>query len=719
LVVGAAIVAGTAYAMQDHIWATYVILPVLVWTALRFQLQGAAVSLALITITCASYAATLTGAFSGDPDLLHEKVIALQTFLGVSAVSTLLVAVLSQQYRDALSAIKDINVSLEQRISERTQQLAGSEHRFQLAIDAARALVYEEEAAPGSRGTTYGLSNIIGEVDNAAGLTRQMWFERIHPDDLNDHLAILKETLSDHGKNRFHSTYRIRHRDGNWRSVMESAQILRDRKNIPRSFVGAVVDVTERANAAESQSRLAAIVTSSQDAIISIDLNGNIESWNAGAERLLGYSRDEALGQSREMLVPDDRLQEFNTINEKLKQGEAISAFDTVRKRKDGSLVEVSVSVSPVKDAWQRVSGAAFVLRDITDRKKHEEQLQLLMREVNHRSKNVLALVQAIARQMHSTGSDNVMERLQQRLMALAASHDLLVHSNWTGVRLDRLVTSQLAHFKDLVGDRIQLLGPSLVINAQAAQALGMALHELATNAGKYGALSNLTGKVAVSWSLQSGQAGSAEADSFTMAWVESGGPRVKSKRKSGFGTRVVERISKLSLDAEVEFDLAPKGLKWRLTCDPHRVLEGATPPPAPASAPSKLTQPSSSRKRVLVVEDEALIALDLISALENAGYAVLGPATNVGQALDLLNQTACDAAVLDINLGSATSEPVAARLTSMGIPFVIMSGLTDHQRPASIRNAPFIGKPLDPKNLVSMLESLLAKPDPSMPPAH
>ena len=221
----------------------------------------------------------------------------------------------------------------------------------------------------------------------------------------------------------------------------------------------------------------------------------------------------------------------------------------------------------------------AVVFSDITERKSHEEQIDLLMAEVNHRSKNMLTVVQAIARQTASTNPDDFIERFGDRIRALAASHDLLVKNEWKNVELGELVRSQLAHFDDLIGTRIDLRGPELRVSAGAAQTIGMTMHELATNAGKYGALSNGAGRLEIEWSLRPGAA----ADIFAISWRESGGPLVAVPAKRGFGSTVVSRMAGESLDAKVELKFEPEGLSWWLECPALEVTGGTCSASAPA----------------------------------------------------------------------------------------------------------------------------------------
>jgi PAS domain S-box-containing protein len=206
------------------------------------------------------------------------------------------------------------------------------------------------------------------------------------------------------------------------------------------------------------------------------------------------------------------------------------------------------------------------IAQDTTDRRAYEERIELLMRESHHRIKNILGLVQAVARQTAAREPEHFVERFTERVQALAANHDLLIESHWQGADVEDLVRVQLAHFADLVGSRIAVRGPKLRLNAAAAQAIGLAVHELATNASKYGALSTDDGRVNVDWR--------ADACSFAISWTERGGPPVQPPDRRGFGSTVVEAMAKRAVGGEVDADYAPSGLGWHLTCPAANALE-------------------------------------------------------------------------------------------------------------------------------------------------
>ena len=223
-------------------------------------------------------------------------------------------------------------------------------------------------------------------------------------------------------------------------------------------------------------------------------------------------------------------------------------------------------------EGGRRERGAAGVIgtaADITERKEREEREHLLMREVNHRAKNMLSVVDAIAHQTASRNHEDFVDRFSERIQALSANQDLLVRNEWKGVEVEDLVRAQLAHFASLIGSRIAMHGLKLCLKAASAQAIGLALHELATNAGKYGALSTDRGRVDLCWGLA--------GDTLTISWTEREGPLVSAPTRRGFGTVVMEAMAERSLNGTVHLDYPASGLTWRLTCPATNALEPRT----------------------------------------------------------------------------------------------------------------------------------------------
>ena len=300
--------------------------------------------------------------------------------------------------------------------------------------------------------------------------------------------------------------------------------------------------------------RIASIVESSDDAIVSKDLNGVIINWNKGAERIFGYTAEEVVGKPITILIPPDRHDEEPSILERIRRGERVEHFETVRMRKHGSRVDISLTISPVKNAEGKIIGASKIARDITERKRSEAQIAILAREAEHRAKNVLATVQATVHLTQSDTPEGLKQAIEGRIQALANVHRLFVESRWEGADLHGLAQEELAAYSPGRETRVQIDGPSVLLEPNAAQAIAVILHELATNAAKYGALSVPNGQVRTEWSHeQNGQ--------LVLRWTEKGGPPVEPPTHRGFGARVMENMVRGQFKGELKFDWHPEGL--------------------------------------------------------------------------------------------------------------------------------------------------------------
>jgi two-component sensor histidine kinase len=234
------------------------------------------------------------------------------------------------------------------------------------------------------------------------------------------------------------------------------------------------------------------------------------------------------------------------------------------RKRRD--IEDTNRALQAEVISRRRTEDRLRELNDTLEQRVSErtEHIRQLLKEMDHRSKNILNVVQAIARQTAIASPGEFVPRFSERIQTLAASHDLLVKSRWQGVDMSDLIRAQLGHFSDLLDKRIKLDGPPLRLSVAAAQTFGMILHELATNAAKYGALSNDTGRVEIRWDVNG---------EFTLGWTESGGPNVAPPDRRGFGSTVVKAMAESSLDGDVDLDFAPAGLRWRVVCPASKVL--------------------------------------------------------------------------------------------------------------------------------------------------
>jgi PAS domain S-box-containing protein len=481
---------------------------------------------------------------------------------------------------------------------------------------------------------------------------------------------------------------------------------IRDERGSIVGAINMVVDLTDRQRGHEQSNQLAAIVSSSDDAIISKTLDGRITSWNAGAERIFGYKADEMVGRSILTIIPEELRDEEKQIIAQLSRGERIDHFETVRVDKGGRRIDLSITVSPVRDPSGRVVGASKVARDISDRKRAEETQKLLVDELHHRIKNTLATVQAIASQTlrRSPSPSDFVTTFNGRLQALARAHSLLTSNTFQGAELTQVVRDQL-----LLGgaedNRISYAGPTLFLEAQAALHLALVLHELGTNARKHGALSNAAGAVSVRWEMP------ADAErKLLLTWRENGGPKVVAPTSRGFGTTLIEQ----SLEAhggEVSVRYAEEGVTCSITLPlgEYRTDFDEAPVLAPHRAPSSTSRLKD--KRILIVEDEALIAMVLMDYLADAGALVIGPAHNFDSARALIDEGAFDAALLDANLSGRRVDALALALTQKQIPFAFVTGYGRDALPQAFQGAVAVDKPFTGDQIRGALEQLL-RPD-------
>jgi PAS domain S-box-containing protein len=355
---------------------------------------------------------------------------------------------------------------------------------------------------------------------------------------------------------------------GQGRPVQPLSTALREADELSSVLAGAAKELRARTQA---QAHLAAIVSSSPNAMFSLSPDGIILTWNAAAEQLFGYRASETMGKSARLLFPEARLSEFTEIIAEVRSGNAVHR-DAQRRHKDGHLLDLSVSVAPMYDEAGRVVGISSIVRDIGERKARETHIEFLMRELAHRSKNLLAVVQAIAGQTarYSDSMDEFQTRFSERLHAMARAQDLLVARNWEGAQLSDLVRSQMAPFTEDVSARIEMQGPEIDLRTDAVHSLTLALHELATNAAKYGALSVPEGRVAVSWQVTDGGADAR----FRMSWREHDGPAVTPPERKGFGHVVIADMVGNALRGQVELRFETSGLCWTLDAPAGSVVK-------------------------------------------------------------------------------------------------------------------------------------------------
>jgi PAS domain S-box-containing protein len=399
----------------------------------------------------------------------------------------------------------------------------------------------------------------------------------VHPD---DRIALTKEyrrLIREGGQ--FERKFRVvRAEDGATRWISARGSFFRADGQVQR-ILCLCSDITGRKRSELRNAQLAAIVASSIDAIVSIDFDDVIRTWNYGAEQLFGYPAKEVIGKSVMFTVPSELVDERRAVMDRLMDGEAVE-YQTQRLDREGRSMDVWIRGAPVRSIEGNLFGASLIIRDITEQKRREEHVRFLMRELTHRSKNLLAVIQAMARQSLTLQTDpkDFVGRFSERLSSLAGSHDLLSNDDWAGASLTQLIRSQLQHFGDLMDSRILIEGTDVILKPEAAQNIGIALHELSTNAAKFGALSGETGTVTVSWSIDPNDG---KASRMHLFWRERGGPPVEAPDHRGFGRTVMERVAGQALGGQSKATFAPGGVIWELDVPAKSVVREKTPEPA------------------------------------------------------------------------------------------------------------------------------------------
>ncbi len=516
----------------------------------------------------------------------------------------------------------------------------------------------------------------------------------------------------------------LRRKDGTRQALTAYAAPLRDPAG---SMTGAVVLLAENDDRRQSEIaalHLAAIVASSDDAIVSKTLDGIVTSWNAGAVRIFGYSQEEMLGRSIKEIIPPELQAEEDEILARLRAGEHVQHFDTVRVAKDGRRIDVALTISPIRDSSGNIVGASKVGRDVTERKRAEKMRALLFNELNHRVKNTLATIQAIATQSmrSATSTEAFVAAFNGRVQALARAHDLLVQGGMQGATLEDLVREQVL-LGSSDGARVDSAGPRVVLDSRVAVQLALVLHELATNARKHGALAMPDGRLAITWEIVE----AAERE-LHLTWQESGVPGLAPPGKRGFGSTLIER----SLEAnrgEARVSYAGDGLACDIRLPLVEVIDSlaearrlsalaTAPPPELPERPAPAPRPG----RVLVVEDEPLVALAIEEELRAAGYDVLGPVASAERAIPMIAEPGCAAALVDANLDGRPVDDIVAALTEHGVPFAFATGYGREALPAPFQDAPLLTKPFSHSQLLAVVGQLLATdgtPADPVPPAQ
>jgi PAS domain S-box-containing protein len=452
---------------------------------------------------------------------------------------------------------------------EARHALAESEARFRATFE--NAAVGIAHVAPNGRWlrVNEALCRILGYP--ADELVTRSFQDITHPDDLAADLSEVKGMLDGEIDN-YGMDKRYLRKDGSIVWARLTVGGVRKSEGAIDYLVSVVEDISARKAAEQalqaSKDRLQLALDAAQLGSFQYDRGRRVLAWDGRCKEIFDIAEDEVPIEDLVKLAhPDDTEMVWTFINTPRYVREKPDAFEH-RILRGGEVRWVEVHrLAYFEDAGRGLHAEHDVgtIQDITARKEREEKEQLLMREINHRAKNMLSVVEAIAHQTAAKNPEDFIERFSDRIQALSANQDLLVRNEWKGVDIDDLVHAQLAHFADLIGSRIAVQGPKLRLNPASVQAIGLALHELSTNAAKYGALATDRGRVDISWG--------SDGDTLTMSWIECDGP-VSPPKQRGFGTIVMEAMAERSVGGEVELDYAPTGVTWRLTCPAANALE-------------------------------------------------------------------------------------------------------------------------------------------------
>lgn len=458
------------------------------------------------------------------------------------------------------------------------EALRDSEERLRLVRRATGLGMYEIDWIARRRYWSPELREILRVPGDLDINTDTDLLERIIPNDMRTRFREkIQASLHPDSGGDYEDEHRITRFDGSTGWILLRGKTFfsdgADGKRPTRS-IGLIVDITDRKRGEEANALLASTVHSSMDAIFSIDPDLIIRTWNGGAERLYGYTALEAIGRSLQIICPEKLHAEQTGLYNETMSGKPV-LLETLRRHKDGRLVPVGISGSPIFAADGRVTGVAAVHRDITANRAYEEHLAFTLRELSHRTKNLLAVVQGLAHMIarRSEGIDEFEVRFRGCVQALAYSHDLLVQHDWQGATLEELLRVQLAPFGGVDGTKIVMQGPEVFLTPPTMQSLGLIMHELATNATKHGALSTPTGKVAIGWTRDPGD------DGIRLNWQEQGGPPVGKPNRKGFGQVVFERIG-ASLDGAISVDFRPEGFVCDVTIAANNLMSRVNRPP-------------------------------------------------------------------------------------------------------------------------------------------
>jgi PAS domain S-box-containing protein len=599
---------------------------------------------------------------------------------------------------------------------ERAQQAAlrESEERLRAVTDSVDQMIWSTRADGHHDYFNQRWYDFTGV--EAGATDGESWNRLFHPDDRKRTWDTWRQSLGSGAP--YHIEYRLRHRSGEFRWVLGRAQPVRNAEGEIVRWYGTCTDIQDLKEAETELRRTSALLhligDSTPDMIYAKDRDSRILYANRAAIGIIGRPAEQVIGHSDLDWAEDPTQARAIVANDQavMASGETRDV-DEAFTTPGGDTRHYRSVKSPLRDSEGAIIGLVGVTSDVTTRRQAEERERLLAREVDHRAKNLLAVVQSIVQLTRADDIAGFTRSLSGRIQSLARAHSLLAASRWEGADLKQLMTEELAPFAARGSGRVSIAGPATKLRPEAAQALALVIHELATNAAKYGALSGEAGQVEIEWSL----AVASEEPRLCIRWRERDGPAVTgAPTRRGFGSTVMQASVERQLKGKVRLDWETHGLTCELALPAEQIVAAAGDgwlerEKAGAAAKAPTAEASSEGLRVLVLEDEALIAMQIEEALAAAACTVVGPATRIGEAFDLLYAQPVDAALLDVNVAGERSFAIADILAAKQIPFAFVTGFDAASTlPEYLRSASVLSKPFETAQLEAVIAQLAAR---------
>ncbi len=428
--------------------------------------------------------------------------------------------------------------------------------------------------------------------------------------------------------------------------------------------------------------------------------------WDEGQYRIFGVDPQtfQVTAKNIGALIHPDDAPSLREHVQRVSMGEPTQQIEFRARRPSGELRWCTGTAAASVDATGRVVRISGVTIDATDRREAEARQVLLAREVDHRARNALAVIQSIIRLTRAKNVDDYVLTVEGRIKALARAHTLLSDSRWRGADLGTLVGEELAPYR--AGDKVKINGPNISLLPATAQGIALALHELATNAAKYGALSSMKGSVSFTWQIQS--------DALTLYWREDGGPKIKRPSERSFGLKVIRASIEQQLGGKTQFDWNPEGLRceFSIPCAERlRPFDRDNPHDENTSSGPVIALEKLDHPRVLLVEDEALVGIMIQECLTEFGFEIVGPVCTVSEAMAAAEGGHFDAAILDINLGDSSAYRVAEILSARGVPFIFVTGYDTDSVDTRFKEIPVLQKPIERQMLQKIFVTDVKRP--------